>query len=106
VYGLAQPPYVCLYNREVAFEWDADKNERNIRKHGIHFADAAATLEDEFASTVGDDSDPDEERFVSLGLDGLLRLLVVVYTYRGDNVRIISARLAEPRERESYEAQL
>jgi len=65
-----------------------------------------AALEDEFAITVGDDSDPGEERFVSLGLDGLLRVLVVAYTYRGDNVRIISARLAEPRERESYEAQL
>jgi len=89
----------------VAFEWDADKNERNIRKHGIHFADAVAALEDEHAITVGDDSDPDEERFVSLGLDGFLRMLVVVYTYRGDDVRIISARLAEPRERESYKAQ-
>ena len=81
----------------------AVKNERNIHKHGIHFADAVAALEDEFAITVEDDSDPSEGRFVSLGLDGLLRILVVVYTYRGENVRIISARLAEPRE--WYEAQ-
>lgn len=59
----------------MAFEWNSDKNERNIRKHGIHFADAVAALEDETAITIGDDSDPEEERFVSLGLDGLLRCL-------------------------------
>jgi uncharacterized protein len=90
----------------VAFEWDASKNERNIRKHGVHFADAVAALEDEHAITIGEGSDPDEERFVSLGLDSKLRVLVVVYTYRGDDVRIISARPAEPRERGFYEAQI
>jgi uncharacterized DUF497 family protein len=90
----------------VAFEWDAGKNARNIRKHGIHFADAVAALEDEHAITIRDEYSADEERFISLGLDSGLHALVVVYTYRGENIRIISARLAEPQERKLDEAQL
>jgi uncharacterized DUF497 family protein len=57
----------------VAFEWDAGKNARNIRKHGIHFADAVAALEDEHAITIRDEYSADEERFISLGLDSGLQ---------------------------------
>ena len=57
------------------------------------------------AITVADDeSDPNEQRFVALGVGATGRLLVVVYTWRGENIRIISARPAEPREHEEYEA--
>jgi uncharacterized DUF497 family protein len=91
----------------VAYEWDPKKNERNVKLRGIHFADATAVLEDEYAITLADnESDPTEKRWVTIGLDALGRILVVVYTYRGENIRIISARLAEPHEREEYEAQL
>ena len=83
------------------FEWDANKNESNIRKHGIRFADAVNVLEDESAITVVDDA-PGEQRLVTIGLDVLARILVVVYIYRGENIRIISARLAERCEREEY----
>jgi len=86
-------------------EWDLEKAFANWRSHGIDFADAATALEDEFALTVQDD-DPDEERFVTLGEDALGRLLVVVYTWRGDEPRLISARKAEPRERKQYERNL
>ena len=62
------------------------------------------SLDDSHAITITDDeSDPGEQRFVTLGMGAAGRLLVVVYTYRGENIRIISARPAEPHEREQYE---
>ena len=67
------------------------------------FADAATVLHDEHALTVRDDH-AGEERFVSLGMDALGRLLVVVFTWRGDAARLISARKATRRERAEYEA--
>jgi uncharacterized DUF497 family protein len=88
----------------VECEWDPAKNKANIRKHdGIDFADAQFVFEDQSGITLRQDSANGEERYVTLGVDNLLRLLVVVFTYRADNVRIISARLAEPRERKVYE---
>ena len=58
------------------------------------------------AITITDDeSDPDEPRFVTLGMGAIGRLLVVVYTWRGENIWIISARPAEAHEREQYEAE-
>jgi uncharacterized DUF497 family protein len=74
-----------------------------MRKHGIAFADAVAALEDESALTMRDDSSDREERLVTLGLDAFGRLLVVVYTWRGERVRLISARKATARERRRYE---
>ena len=59
-------------------------------------------LYDELAVTVADE-ERDEERFVIIGMDALGRLLVVVYTWRGDRVRLISARRATSRERRQYE---
>jgi uncharacterized DUF497 family protein len=91
----------------VAYEWDAGKNESNSSKHGILLADAVPVLEDECGVTISDnESDPSEERFVTIGMDAFARTLVVVFTYRGENIRIISARRAEPHEREQYEEQL
>jgi uncharacterized DUF497 family protein len=83
-------------------EWDADKAAANLAKHGIDFADAATVLEDEAALTMPDD-DPDEERFVTVGMDALGRVLTVVYTWRGDEPRLISARKASRSERRQYE---
>ncbi len=82
-------------------EWDEAKASANLLKHGVAFADAIGVLEDPEALTVQDDSD-DEERFVTLGFDLLGRLLVVVYTWRGEVVRLISARRASARERRAY----
>ena len=50
------------------------------------------------------DDDPDEERFVALGIGSKGRILVVVYTTRGDRIRIISARKATRQERSQYES--
>jgi uncharacterized DUF497 family protein len=81
----------------VSFEWDSQKAAVNLRKHGIDFADAVTVLADDLAITVPDQQSQ-EDRFVTLGVDALGRLLVVVYTWRGETVRIISARRATRRE--------
>jgi uncharacterized DUF497 family protein len=86
----------------VSYEWDPAKARRNFQKHGVDFADAVAVFEDEYALTL-EDSSSEELRWVSVGLDHLGRVLVVVYTWRGENIRIVSARPATPRERRQYE---
>jgi hypothetical protein len=88
----------------MGYHWDAKKAEANLAKHGVDFADAVTALEDDAALTVEDDS-PDEERFVTMGVDALGRILVIVYTWRGENVRLISARKATSRERKQYEGE-
>jgi uncharacterized protein len=90
----------------MAFGWDPNKAAINFRDHRVKFEDAVGVFSDDYAITITDDeSDPYEQRFVTLGLGIKGRLLVVVYTYRGENVRIISARRAEPHEQDEYEAQ-
>ena len=84
-------------------EWDPAKARANFTKHRIHFADAVSALEDEPALTIRDLSSEDEERWITLGRDALGKILVVVYTWRGAKVRLISARFATPRERRQYE---
>jgi uncharacterized DUF497 family protein len=68
--------------------------------------EAIPVFDDPYASTIEDDeSDPAEQRLVALGVGAAGRLLVVVYTWRGENIRIISARPAEPHECAAYEAE-
>ena len=88
----------------MAFEWDVGKAETNYKKHGVRFAESFPVFEDDDAITVTDEeSDPHEVRFVSIGMGAKGRILVVIYCYRKKNVRIISARVAEPHERRQYE---
>jgi uncharacterized protein len=87
----------------VLTEWDPGKARLNSRKHGISFADAIACLEDKGALTTRDPFSEEEERWVTMGLDVLGRVLVIVYTWRGESVRLISARKATARERRQYE---
>jgi uncharacterized DUF497 family protein len=88
----------------VSFEWDSEKARTNARKHDVHFADAVAVFEDENALTLPDEESEAEERFVTLGRDGFGRVLVVVYTWRAENIRVVSARRATKRERATYES--
>ena len=97
--------YICAYNLIVDYEWDKSKAQANLRKQGIDFADAVIVLEDDQALTLEDD-DPDEDRFITIGIDALGRILVVVYTFRDERIRIISARKAAARERKQYEGVL
>ncbi len=97
--------YIRTYIQDVNFEWDPVKTAGNLEAHGGDFADAAVALEDECALTIEDTRHDDEQRFVSLCLDPLARLLVVVYTWRGDTIRIISARQTTRNETCRYEGE-
>jgi len=93
----------CAYTYPVSYEWDPAKARANFAKHGVHFADALSALEDDFALTIKDSTSEEEERWITLGTNSLGRLVVVVYTWREDNVRLISARRATVREKAQYE---
>ena len=88
-----------------AILWDPEKLKANIEKHGVRFRDAVPVLEDPRAITIGDRESDFEERFIMVGLDALARVLVVVYAWSGSDIRLISARLANPHERQEYETQ-
>ncbi len=86
------------------FEWHDKKSAQNLAKHGVSFDEACSVFGDPLAITIDDPlHSEDEERFINLGHSHRGRLLVVVFTERGDNIRIISARLATRRERRNYE---
>ncbi len=88
----------------LTFEWDAKKAESNLAKHGISFEEAATVFGDPKSLTIPDPLHSQAEiRFAILGRSHQGRLLVVVHTERGDNIRIISARQASRRERGYYE---
>jgi uncharacterized DUF497 family protein len=91
----------------VGFEWDEEsKAGINFRKHGVRMPEAIPVSDDPYAITIPDDeSGPHEQRFVTLGMRAVGRPLVVVYTWRRESIRIISARPAEAHEREGYEAE-
>ena len=87
----------------VEFEWDPRKASANLRAHGVDFADAGTVFHDEQAITIADDGSDDEDRFITLGMDAIGRVLVVAYLWREDRPRLISARKATRRERRQYE---
>ena len=84
------------------FTWDLKKAILNIEKHGVSFDEAATVFDDINAVTI-DDPDYEEHRFISIAMDALGRILVGVYTWRGDIIRLISARKATKNERKQYE---
>lgn len=87
------------------FEWDAEKDRANRRKHGISFAEAETVFADTFARLIHDpDHSEEEDRFVLVGLSSSLRALVVCHCYRSDDevIRIISARRANRAEQHLY----
>jgi uncharacterized protein len=88
----------------LTFEWDAKKAESNRVKHGVSFEEAATVFGDPLSLTIPDPAHSQTEtRFIILGCSHQGRLLVVIHTERGDNIRIISARRASRRERRDYE---
>jgi uncharacterized DUF497 family protein len=87
----------------VGFQWDQKKAASNLRKHSVDFADAVGIFEDIHALTLREEIHPSESRYVSTGIDFLGRVVTVVYTFRDDDYRIISARLATKNERNEYE---
>ena len=87
------------------FEWNIEKAESNLQKHGVSFDEAATVFFDPLSITIPDPLHSGEEsRFVIAGLSRRQNYLVVVHTERGENIRIISARPATPSERKKYES--
>jgi uncharacterized DUF497 family protein len=87
----------------VQFEWNEDKNRRNLRKHGIDFDTASLVFDDPHYVAVLDRIVDDEERWQTIGIAGGVAVVTVAHTLSEDLIRIISARKATPRERRSYE---
>jgi len=87
-----------------AFEWDPRKAASNARKHRVTFDEAVTAFVDPFGRIVEDPRHSTvEPRFVLLGHSEHHRLLAVLFTERGDRIRLISARKATRRERHDYE---
>ena len=86
------------------FTWDRRKSTGNLRKHAVSFPEAVSAFEDPLSITIPDpDHSESELRFVLIGMSVWQRLLVVAHAERGDEIRVISARLATRRERRAYE---
>ena len=84
--------------------WDPEKARSNLRKHGVSFEEAASLFRDVLSVTISDPLHSSEEsRFVTMGRSDRGRTLVVVHSEVGETIRIISARVATPRERRKYE---
>ena len=88
----------------VDIEFDPSKARINLRKHKVSFAHAEQALRDPLAVTIEDPDAEGEQRFVTLGMDALGRVLVVVHTPRDNHTRLISARKASRGEVEQYHA--
>jgi hypothetical protein len=87
----------------MGFQWDSDKAQANLDNHEIDFSDTVGVFEDQWALTIKEDYIDDEQRFATLGMGFLGRGLVVVYTYRHEDIRLISTRHATRPERRTYE---
>ena len=89
---------------DLTFEWDEEKAGINLRKHGITFDEAKTVFNDALAVTIHDpEHSTSEHRYIDIGRSSSGRILVVVYTERGTNIRLISSRLAAKAERRTYE---
>ncbi len=89
---------------KLKFEWDEKKAETNLKKHKVSFDEAATVFIDPFSITIPDtDHSADEQRYIDIGISENGCALVVIYTERNSDIRIISCRKAGPSERKLYE---
>jgi uncharacterized DUF497 family protein len=91
---------------QIEFEWDENKNQKNIAKHKVSFEEAKSAFYDPNALVIHDprNSDDNEDRFLLLGMSMNLKLLIVCHCYRANDevIRIISARKADKNEEKAY----
>jgi len=86
------------------FEWDPQKADRNVHKHGVTFAEASSVFDDPmFITLLDDEHSVDEERFITIGLSNKNRLVMIAHTERENRIRIISARKATKNEEKFYQ---
>jgi uncharacterized DUF497 family protein len=90
----------------MGIHFDPAKAASNLQKHGVHFSEAEMVLQDQLALTIEDPDAAGEQRWITMGTDSMGRILLVVYTYRSDQIRVISVRKASRQEREKYHAQI
>jgi uncharacterized DUF497 family protein len=94
------------YMTRLQFEWDEEKATSNLRKHGVSFEECITVFGDPQTLTIFDEEHSDQEdRYIDMGRSAIGRVLVVVYTERGESIRIISCRRATSAERRQYEQQ-
>ncbi|MCC7308245.1 MAG: BrnT family toxin [Acidobacteria bacterium] len=85
------------------FDWDPDKAARNLKDHQISFEEAQTVFDDTFNIEFYDpEHSDDEHRFIVVGRSRSGRLLLISFTERGEMIRIISARVATPKESRDY----
>jgi len=87
-------------------DWDSAKAKASLTKHGISVSEVEPAFYDNFALSMPDMFSLSEERFVLIGRDALNRVLTISYMYRGEGIRIISARPATKAEHKSYEQRI
>ena len=88
----------------LTFEWDQEKSGNNFKKHGVGFEEAKTVFNDPFSITLDDpDHSNEEERYIDIGISSKGRVVVVWYTERNENIRIIGCRKATKTERKTYE---
>lgn len=86
------------------FEWDKNKAAFNLSKHGVSFDEARTAFDDPlYIDFYAPDHSDDEHRYIIIGQSMQNNLLVISYTERGNVIRLISARKATRKERETYE---
>ena len=91
-----------MKNSEI--EWDDEEAKSNLKKHSVSFEEGATIFNDPKIATISDpDHSVDEERFISIGISVIRRLLTVIHTYRIERIRLISARKATKAEKKNYE---
>ena len=103
--------YTIMYIYNMNFDWNNNKNQSNIAKHGISFEEAIAIFDDPNILNYEDTRfNYGETRFVSIGQIILVTqektvIIVVIHTQRNQTIRLILARKANERERKCYERQ-
>jgi len=92
-----------MHTIKTKITWDPVKAKLNRLKHRVFFSEVEPVFYDPVAISVEDKNAEGEARYITIGLDSLLRVVVVVYTYRDNVIRLISARRATKAEQKIYE---
>lgn len=88
----------------LTFEWDEEKANSNLKKHKISFEEGKTIFDDPFLLTYPDlEHSEIEERYINIGTSAKGRILILIHTERGENIRIINCRKATSTERKAYE---
>ncbi len=85
------------------FEWDPKKDQANIQKHGIGFDQAVRLFNEPYLILEEQRRDHGELRYTAIGRIGAILTIALVFTYRSETIRVISARPASRKERALYE---